>query len=200
MITRKFTCQDLRDNTIDVDAIGEIAKDCGKYQILGLKIKMNRYTLNQERLPRKVGINRSTVEVLFSKTMKNEVSSISMDAKVRFFSHGSYYTICMKLTAEADYANYKPYEAKVQSYLYSYFAHVIEHDIRLRKFGQFYLPEALSNYTPGMQWMNQELQDYHWIDIQNKGIIEVPESFALQKMIREDPLAKIFREIGNIRK
>lgn len=200
MITRRYTCQDLRDNSIDIDAIGTIAKDCGKYHIYGLKFWMERYTLHKERLPRRVGLNKSSVEVLFSKVQKEDgTTKTTLDGKIRFFSRGYYYTVRMLLSAEAVY-EFRPYDIKIQSYLYTYFAHVIENDVRIQKYRIFSLPDDLSNYTPGAEWVNQEIQQYHWMDYWNSYPTKLQTPLTLRKVERENPVSGIFRLINSIKK
>lgn len=200
MIKRKFTCLDLRDNSIDIDAIGAIAKDCGQYHIYGLKFWTDHYSLQKEKLPRRVGLNKSSVEVLYSKTKReDEVTRITLDAKVRFFVKGYYYVVRMRLTAEASYA-FEPYDIKIQNYLYTYFAHVLENDPRIQKYKTFSLPENMSNYTPGAEWANYEIQQYHWMDFWNNYPTRLPTPLTLRKIVREDPVSNIFKLINKIKK
>ena len=99
---RRIIWQDLRDNTIDVEAIGEIASDVSKYHIFGLKFRIEKYNIASERLPRGIGIGRSTVEIQFSRSKKEERIKTTLDGSVHFFYKGIYNTVRMRLSAEAE--------------------------------------------------------------------------------------------------
>lgn len=196
---RRIIWQDLRDNTIDVEAIGEIASDVSKYHIFGLKFRIEKYNIASERLPRGIGIGRSTVEIQFSRSKKEERIKTTLDGSVRFFYKGIYNTVRMRLSAEAEYT-FLPYDLKMQDYLYTYFAHVLEHDYRLQKFGNFWLPETLSNYYPGSEWDNQEVKDYHWIDFENRFPMELDRPLSLKKVERKDNVSALLRRVSQIKK
>ena len=196
---RRIIWQDLRDNTIDVEAIGEIASDVSKYHIFGLKFRIEKYNIASERLPRGIGIGRSTVEIQFSRSKKEERIKTTLDGSVHFFYKGIYNTVRMRLSAEAEYT-FLPYDLKMQDYLYTYFAHVLEHDYRLQKFGNFWLPETLSNYYPGSEWDNQEVKDYHWIDFENRFPMELDRPLSLKKVERKDNVSALLRRVSQIKK
>lgn len=196
---RKLTWQDLRDNTIDVEAIRRIAMDASNHHIFGLKLQIEKYNITSERLPRKVGIGRSTIEIRFSRNRKVTSTRTTLDGAIRFFYKGIYHTVRMRLSAEAEYC-FIPYDLKIQDYLYTYFAHVLEHDSRLQRYGDFYLPETLSNYYPGSEWDNQEVREYHWIDFENRFPMEIYRPLTLQMIKREDPISKILKRATSIKK
>ena len=196
---RRIIWQDLRDNTIDVEAIGEIASDVSKYHIFGLKFRIEKYNIASERLPRGIGIGRSTVEIQFSRSKKEERIKTTLDGSVHFFYKGIYNTVRMRLSAEAEYT-FLPYDLKMQDYLYTYFAHVLEHDYRLQKFGNFWLPETLSNYYPGSEWDNQEVKHYHWIDFENRFPMELDRPLSLKKVERKDNVSALLRRVSQIKK
>ena len=196
---RRIIWQDLRDNTIDVEAIGEIASDVSKYHIFGLKFRIEKYNIASERLPRGIGIGRSTVEIQFSRSKKEERIKTTLDGSVHFFYKGIYNTVRMRLSAEAEYT-FLPYDLKMQDYLYTYFAHVLEHDYRLQKFGNFWLPDTLSNYYPGSEWDNQEVKDYHWIDFENRFPMELDRPLSLKKVERKDNVSALLRRVSQIKK
>ena len=122
-----------------------------------------------------------------------------MDGSVHFFYKGIYNTVRMRLSAEAEYT-FLPYDLKMQDYLYTYFAHVLEHDYRLQKFGNFWLPETLSNYYPGSEWDNQEVKDYHWIDFENRFPMELDRPLSLKKVERKDNVSALLRRVSQIKK
>lgn len=196
---RKLIWQDLRDNTIDVEAIGQIALDVSKYHIFGLKFQIEKYNITSERLPRGIGIGRSTVEIRFSRSRKELSTKTTLDGVIRFFYKGIYNTVRMRLSAEAEYS-FIPYDLKMQDYLYTYFSHVLEHDVRLQKYGNFWLPETLSNYYPGSEWDNQEVKEYHWIDFENRFPMEIDRPLTLQRVNREDPISNILKRVTSIKK
>ena len=196
---RRIIWQDLRDNTIDVEAIGQIALDVSKYHIFGLKIQIEKYNITSERLPRGIGIGRSTVEISFSRSRKELLTKTTLDGVVRFFYKGVYHTVRMKLSAEAEYS-FLPYDLKIQDYLYTYFTDVLEHDGRFQKYGNFWLPETLSNYYPGSEWDNQEVKEYHWIDFENRFPMEIDRSLTLKRVARENPFSSLFRMTTSIEK
>ena len=196
---RRIIWQDLRDNTIDVEAIGEIASDVSKYHIFGLKFRIEKYNIASERLPRGIGIGRSTVEIQFSRSKKEERIKTTLDGSIHFFYKGIYNTVRMRLSAEAEYT-FLPYDLKMQDHLYTYFAHVLEHDYRLQKFGNFWLPETLSNYYPGSEWDNQEVKDYHWIDFENRFPMELDRPLSLKKVERKDNVSALLRRVSQIKK
>ena len=88
---RKLIWQDLRDNTIDVEAIGQIALDVSRYHIFGLKFQIEKYNITSERLPRGIGIGRSTVEIRFSRSRKELLTKTTLDGVIRFFYKGIYH-------------------------------------------------------------------------------------------------------------
>lgn len=199
MRKRKYTCLDLRDNSIDIEAIGKIAKDSAKYHIYGLRFWFSTYSIHKERLPRRAGLNKSSVEVIFSKNiLEAGVRRTTLEGKVRFFSGGCYYLVRMKLTAEASY-DFEPYDIKIQDYLYSYFAHVIENDFRIQKYKSFTLPSNLSNYTAGAEWDNQEIVAYHWMDYWNNYPTTLPLPLTLEKVERESSNSSLYKLITKIR-
>lgn len=196
---RKLVWQDLRDNTIDIEAIGQIASDASRYHIFGLKFKIEKYNMTIEHLPRCIGIGRSTIEIGFSRNRKDLETKTTLDGVIRFFYRGNYITVRMRLSAEAEYS-FISYDLKIQDYLYTYFSHVLEHDIRLQRYGNFYLPESLSNYYPGSEWDNQEVKEYHWIDLENQIPVDIRSHMTLKKIKRKDNLSAILREITSIKK
>lgn len=199
MRERHLTCLDLRDNTIDVEAIGQIASDVAKYHIFGLRFRINQYSIISELLPRGTGIKRYDVEIKFSRREIEEVIQTEMDGIIHFFSHGIHYIVHMRLSADAIY-DFKPYDLKIQSYLYTYFAHVIEHDKRVQSCKRFRLPESLSNYYPGSEWENPEVKNYFWVDFETRKPMDVTEPLTLSRVDEENELSAIFKNIIQIKK
>ena len=162
---RIFQCLDLRDNTIDVQAIGQIAMDVSNLHIHNLKFNIGKYYMVIEPIGLRKMPTKSNVEITFSRKHESESRhTTTMHAKVRFFANRKYYVVHMELSAIADY-EYMPYENKIQDYLYTYFAHIIENDTRVQTHNLFALPDNLSVYYPGSEWDLFERRTYHWIDI-----------------------------------
>lgn len=162
---KRLKCLDLRDNSIDVSSIGLIAEDVGKYHIYNLKFGIQDFYLLIEK--HRKHVTRSTVEVTFSMTDIGENGhKIDMDGLIYFFHNGALYSIHAKLTSYAEY-DYKPYDTKIQDYLYTYFVSLIENNNDICWFVNFKMPDSLASYYPTEEWDILTQKTYHWIDIEN---------------------------------
>lgn len=196
MKKRHLICQDLRDNIIDVEAIGRIAADAGKYHIYGLRFKILRYVMIVEELPRRVGLKHYDVEITFSKREEGNRQITTMDGTIYFFVEGINYRIRMRLQADAVY-EFTPYDLKIQNYLYSYFTHMVEHDKRIQSITRVKLPDAISNYYPGIEWENQYVKDYYWRDFETRTPMNVTEAATLHKVERQSEVSRLFESLLN---
>lgn len=159
---RKIICQDLRDNSIDVSTIGEIAKDVCRYPIYNFRLGIRKFYMTAEHAKRRP--QKNTVELMFSKpeNSDNNGTTITLFGKVRFSTNSLSYTVNATIDGYAEY-NYRPYDQKIQEYLYTYFVEMVENERSIYQLFPLRLPTTLMNYSHD----NHEViinQTYQWID------------------------------------